>query len=64
MKITVNDIINLTLIFNKVEIITEGRLGGGGTVLVPATKDIDAGEYGSAAVRYIEPNGSTLTICI
>lgn len=66
MKITVDELLNLTLVFTKVEITKNSPLGGVGTVLIPAQKwiweDPDYPQYANATVRYIEPDGNTLRI--
>lgn len=66
MKITVDELLNLTLVFTKVEITKNSPLGGVGTVLIPAKKwiweDPDYPQYANVAVRYIEPDGNTLRI--
>ena len=66
MKITLDELLDLTLVFTKVEIITNGQLGGGGTVLIPAKKwiwdDPDYPQYANETVKYIEPDGNILRI--
>lgn len=66
MKITVDELLDLTLVFNKVEIIKNGQVGGGGTVLLSAQKYIwenpDYEKYANETVRYIEPDGNTIRI--